>query len=83
MPTAVPSWAAVLMMPAAVARSRSATLVPRLVAATEESPIPLPPATTVIGTVHAPAAEETSAVSQIAIALSLDPPNDGVPSVRA
>jgi hypothetical protein len=68
MPRAVPSWAAVLMMPAAVARSLSATLVPRVVAATDESPIPPPSARMVIGTVHTLAAEEMSAASQIAIA---------------
>lgn len=49
MPRAVPSWAEVLMIPAAVARSLWATLVPRLVAATDDSPIPPPPATTVKG----------------------------------
>src|SRR5579872_1554410 len=65
---AVPSWAEVLMIPAAVARSRAATLVPRVVAATEESPIPPPPTMTVKGTVHAPAAEEIGAASQIAMA---------------
>jgi hypothetical protein len=42
MPTAVPSCAAVLMMPDAPPRQRDSTSVPRLVAATDDSPIPSP-----------------------------------------
>ena len=40
MPIAVPSWAAVLMTPDAAPRSTSGTVVPRVVAATEDRPSP-------------------------------------------
>jgi hypothetical protein len=43
MPRAVPGCAAVLMIPEAVPRAATGTLVPSLVAATEDSPMPAPP----------------------------------------
>jgi hypothetical protein len=46
MPRAVPSRAAVLMIPDAVPRQRGSTSVPSPVAATDERPIPAPAAAT-------------------------------------
>src|SRR6185437_10325980 len=48
-PRAVPSWAAVLMTPEAVPRAATGTLVPSLVAATEDRPMPAPPSATQAG----------------------------------
>ena len=67
MPTAVPSWAAVLMIPDALPRQRGSTSVPRPVAATEESPMPAPAAAAHSGTAHACAASGISAASATAI----------------
>ena len=67
MPTAVPSWAAVLMIPDAPPRQRGATSVPRPVAATEDSPMPAPAAAAHSGTAHASAASGISAASATAI----------------
>jgi hypothetical protein len=67
MPTAVPSCAAVLMIPEAVPRTAIGTLVPSLVAATEDSPIPAPPAATHTGSAHALLAAGMSAASETAM----------------
>lgn len=66
-PTAVPSWAAVLMMPDAPPRQRGSTSVPRPVAATEDNPMPAPAAAAHSGTAHAQAASGIRAASAIAI----------------
>jgi hypothetical protein len=67
MPTAVPSWAAVLMIPDALPRQRGSTSVPRPVAATEDTPMPAPAAAAQSGTAHARAASRISAASATAI----------------
>ena len=67
MPRAVPSCAAVLMIPEAVPRSAAGTLVPSLVAATEDRPIPAPPAATHIGRAHVLLAAGVSAASETAM----------------
>ena len=51
-PTAVPTCAAVLMMPEAPPRQRELTSVPRLVAATDDSPMPSPATAAQAGTAH-------------------------------
>ena len=67
MPRAVPSCAAVLMIPEAVPRAATGTLVPSLVAATEDRPIPAPPAATHTGSAHVLLAAGMSAASQTAM----------------
>src|SRR6266536_640828 len=66
-PAAVPSWAAVLMIPDAVPRNLSATVVPRVVAATEDRPSPAPAAATQVGRAQPCAAPAVSAASATAI----------------
>ena len=63
MPSAVPSWAAVLMTPEAPPRQRSATSVPRPVAGTDDTPIPSPATPAHTGTAHADRAAGISAAS--------------------
>src|ERR1700733_12041302 len=67
MPTAVPSCAAVLMIPDAPPRQCGATSVPRPVDATADSPMPAPPTAALSGTPHASAASGISAASETAI----------------
>ena len=67
MPRAVPSCAAVLMIPEAVPRAATGTLVPSLVAATEDRPMPAPPAATHTGSAHVLLAAGMSAASQTAM----------------
>ena len=66
-PRAVPSWAAVLMIPDAPPRHFGATSVPRPVAATDDSPMPAPATTAHTGTAHASSASGISAPSATAI----------------
>ena len=70
MPVAVPSWAAVLMIPEAVPRNVYATVVPRVVEATEDRPRPAPAAATDADTAQPCAAAIVSAVSATAITAS-------------
>lgn len=66
MPRAVPSCAAVLMIPEAVPRAATGTLVPSLVAATEDKPMPTPPPATHTGSAQVLAAG-MSAASEMAM----------------
>lgn len=70
MPSAVPSWAAVLMMPEAPPRQRWATSVPRLVAGTEDTPMPSPATAAHSGTAQADRAAGISAASAAAMVSS-------------
>ena len=70
MPSAVPSWAAVLMMPEAPPRQRWATSVPRLVAGTEDTPMPSPATAAHTGTAQADRAAGISAASAAAMVSS-------------
>jgi hypothetical protein len=69
-PSAVPSWAAVLMTPEAPPRQRSATSVPRPVAGTDDTPIPSPATPAHTGTAHADRAAGISAASAAPMASS-------------
>ena len=55
------------MIPEAVPRTAIGTLVPSLVVATEDSPIPAPPAATHTGSAHVELAAGMSAASQTAM----------------
>jgi hypothetical protein len=70
MPVAVPSWAVVLMIPEAVPRNVYATLVPRVVEATEDRPRPAPATVTQADPAQPCAAAMVSAVSATAITAS-------------
>ncbi len=67
MPTAVPSWAVVLIMPDAPPRQRRPTSVPTPVAATEDSPMPIPAPAVHSGTAHQKRADGISAASAAAM----------------
>ena len=55
------------MIPEAVPRTATGTLVPSLVAATEDSPMPAPPTATHTGSAHVLLAAGMSAASQTAM----------------
>jgi hypothetical protein len=66
-PMAVPSWAVVLMMPDAEPRQLASTSVPRPVAATEDSPMPVPATAAQAGTASGTDAAGISAQSAAAM----------------